>query len=250
MRPFIRIAFHAAGVALLLAVCAPLCRAAEPESSLLSGTVTDIFKKGGICMYPIVAGSVIGLALAFERLVSLRRSSLVPKDLVGGVRDALRTGDVDAVARLVDGRDVPLARILSAGLRNRDLGAEQVERVMESTGALEVSRLKRPVKPIAILATVEPLLGLLGTVLGMISTFNVLHRTTVANRVETLAPGIGQALYTTVGGLVVAIPFVLLHSWLVGRVNRAADEWSSLGTDLVTGLTRRQAPPPAGGAAS
>ena len=103
---------------------------------------------------------------------------------------------------------------------------------MEAVGAHEVARLRRPVRPLAVLATVEPLLGLLGTILGMISTFNMLHTTSAAERVEKLAPGIGQALYTTAAGLCVAIPFVMLYHYLNGRVNRAAEEWSLVGTDL------------------
>ncbi len=237
-----RVAF----LALSLALSAAPAVAAEP-APLLSGGILDVLRKGGPVMLVILVASVVGLAIALERLVALRRPKLAPGDLMGSVKAALANADFDGLARAVEDRSEPLARILAAGLAQRDLGSEHVERVMIAEGSREVARLKRPVRPLAILATVEPLLGLLGTVLGMISTFNVLHTTSVSDRVQKLAPGIGEALYTTVGGLVAAIPFVVLSHYLVGRVNHAADAWSGVGTELVNALVRNERR--AGGAA-
>jgi biopolymer transport protein ExbB len=211
---------------------------AEDKAPLLGGSFLDILEKGGIVMGLILLGSIVGLAMALERIVALRRARLLPAALIRDLREATETGQVEDVERLVKDREEPLARILSAGLSHRHLGPQDVERVMETAGGREVARLKGPVRPLAVLATIEPLLGLLGTVLGMIGTFNVLNSTSAAERVERLAPGIGQALYTTVGGLCAAIPFVILYHFLVGRVNRAADEWSALGSDLVLKLSR------------
>ena len=210
---------------------------AGTETGVLSGDLTDIFEKGGLLMYPIVGLSVIGLAFAFERMVALRRGILAPKDLMARVRQAARAHDAEAVGRELGSDGAPLARILRAGLARQPLGSQEMERAMESAGALEVARLRRNVRILAVLATVEPLLGLLGTVLGMIQTFNQLHGTSPAERVEKLAPGIGQALYTTAAGLCVAIPFVLLFHWLSGRINRAVEEWNDCGGDLALGLS-------------
>ncbi len=195
--------------------------------------VKDLFDKGGFVMMIIVGLSVIGVALACERLVSLRQAKLVPRNLKTAVATARNVGSTDQLKSLVDQGKTPLARILKVGLARASGGIPEMERAMESQGALESDRLMRPIRPIGILAQVEPLLGLLGTILGMITTFNLLHTTSAAERVTTLAPGIGQALYTTAAGLAIAIPFVLMHHHLQGRVMRATEEWSVLGTDLV-----------------
>lgn len=226
--PWRRIAF----VLLPTAVLAPTLRAAD-ESSLLSGGILDILQKGGPVMIVILLGSIIGLAVAIERFVALQRKNLLPKDVLDSVRVAKDAGRIESLAQSLSGRTDPLSRILLAGVNVRDQGASYAEKTMESVGSREVARLKRPVRSLAILATVEPLLGLLGTVTGMIGTFNVLHQSSAADRVEKLAPGIGQALYTTVGGLCAAIPFVIVYHFLVGRVHQAAEQWSSLGSDVV-----------------
>ena len=209
---------------------------AQEKEPLLGGTVLDLVDKGGIVMILILIGSVIGLALAFERIVNLRRSRLCPKDVISSIRDAAKNGDVDAATSLLEPRNDPLARILKAGIQRKGQGLTEVEASMEAVGSKELNRLKRPVRPLAILASVMPLLGLLGTIIGMIATFNLLGDTSPADRVQKLAPGIGQALYTTAAGLCVSIPFVVLYHYLMGRVNRMAEEWSSVGTDLALAL--------------
>lgn len=224
-------------ILLVLAVPCSLAWAGAPvadDEKLLGGGVIDVIEKGGAVMIIILVGSVVALALAFERSVSLRRTVLMPQDLIRSLTDA--GGDAARIEQAVSEHPGPLSRILSAGLRRRHLGTHAIEQGMEAQGGQEVARLKRPVRPIAILATVQPLLGLLGTIFGMIGTFNVLAGTAAAERVEKLAPGIGQALYTTAAGLCAAIPCVLLYHWLVGRVNRAAEEWSTVGTDVVLAL--------------
>ncbi|HGY92361.1 MAG TPA: MotA/TolQ/ExbB proton channel family protein [Planctomycetes bacterium] len=215
-------------------MAAPLVFLAAPQAEpLLGGGFADIFEKGGVVMYIIVGLSVVGLAFAFERLVALRRGVLVPKAWTGELREAVKSGDAAKVEQFLKEEKGPLARILSAGFAVRNMGRREMERVMEAVGAHELSRVKRPIGPLAVLATVEPLLGLLGTILGMISTFNLLQSTSAADRVATLAPGIGQALYTTAAGLCVAIPFVLLHHFLTGKAHRIAEDWSLVGTEFV-----------------
>lgn len=229
-----------AALPVMVALLAASLRAEEPEP-LLGGGVLDLIDKGGLVMVVILVGSVAGLALAFERLVSLRRRLLCPEPLVQAVRSAVEKQDPAALQESLEDARGPLARILAAGVQRRRAGAREMEMAMEAVGSHEVARLKRPVRSLAVLASVTPLLGLLGTILGMISTFNLLAGTSPADRVETLAPGIGQALYTTAAGLCVSIPFVLLYHWLGGRVNRAAEQWSLLGTDLAAAVSQGDA---------
>lgn len=221
----------------MLLLLIPPAAAQAAERPLLGGGAIEIVQQGGIVMLIILAGSVAGLALAFERVVALRRRQLVPHELVSALRNAIQSGSFGEAKRLADAGSTPLARIVAAGL-NCPGGAASMEKSMEAVAGREVQRLKRPVRPIAVLASVMPLLGLLGTILGMIRTFNMLHGVSAADRVEALAPGIGQALYTTAAGLIVSIPFVFLFHHLNGQVNRAASEWSVLGTELVAAAGR------------
>ncbi len=168
-----------------------------------------------------------------ERLVSLRSRRLVPVNIREGLERARSSGCVEELDELIQDEATPLARILVAGRKRQSWGIAEMERAMEAQGELECTRLRRPIRPLATLAQVEPLLGLLGTIIGMITTFNLLHTTSAAERVSRLAPGIGQALYTTAAGLAVAIPFVLLHHHLQGRVMRTVEEWNVLGTSYV-----------------
>ena len=205
---------------------------AADEGNLLGDGFLEIIKQGGPVMIIIMALSVVGLAFAFERMVALRRGVLVPKRALAELKSSFQAQDRGTTARILGENKGPVFRILQAGHERRHHGAREMERAMEAVGAHEVAKLRRPTRPLSVLATVEPLLVLLGTILGMISTFNMLNTTTSAERVEKLAPGIGQALYTTAAGLCVAIPFVILYHYLNGRVNRAAEEWSLVGTDL------------------
>ena len=223
-------------VAVAFVASAGVCWAAEPEP-LLGGGISQILDTGGIVMIIILVGSVVGLALAMERLVTLRRSALVPSDFVEEVKAATEKRDWKTLESVCNAGKGPLARILQAGFRLGRHDAREMERAMESRGRHEVVTLRRPVKPIAILATISPLLGLLGTILGMIATFNLLGDTSPADRVQTLAPGIGKALYTTAAGLCVAIPFVILYHVLTGRILRAASEWSLIGTDILASMS-------------
>lgn len=223
----------------------PLLSAAPEEAAsdkLLGGGVQEILDRGGIVMILILLGSVVALALAFERAVATRARVLVPKRWVRELREKLEAGSMTEVGRMVAERKAPLARILLAGWKRRELGPSAAESAMEAAGGHEVARLERPIRPLSILANIQPLLGLLGTILGMIGTFNVLHDTTPSERVAKLAPGIGQALYTTAAGLCAAIPCLLLFHWLRGRVHRVAERWSQVGEEFLLALAKEDTP--------
>jgi biopolymer transport protein ExbB len=210
---------------------------AETSAGRVGGSVKDVVEKGGVCMVFILIGSIAGMAIVFERLVQLRKSTLLPAATMKAVRDALAAGQKDSILAIVSGGKSSIERIIHSGLKRVSYGPQEMERFMEIIGSREVTRLKRPVKPLAVLASVEPLLGLMGTVFGMIKTFKVLNTSTAAERVSKLAPGIAEALYTTAGGLVAAVPFLIFYHYLNGRVNRAAEEWSIIGTELVEAWT-------------
>lgn len=232
MRTSSHAALRVAIAASVVVIASPSAFGAEGGTALVDG-MKEIVVKGGVCMIFLLIGSVMGVAIIFERFVSLRSGLLAPPSRLKALREKIRAQRFDEVRKDVDREAAPLDRILAAGLRRAEKGHDEMEKTMAAVGSRELHRLKRPSRYLAVLASVQPLLGLMGTVFGMIKTFNVLHSTSAAERVGKLAPGIAEALYTTAAGLVSAVPFLIAYHYFLGKANAAADRWSEVCTDLV-----------------
>jgi biopolymer transport protein ExbB len=181
-------------------------------------TIGEFFEAGGFLMWPILGCSVVVLGLAIERYLSLRRRRLLPVAVVDAVED-LGRGHEDAAAAAVHGAAAPAARVLAAGLRRRGFALPEVEKAMEDQLLKEGARLRSHVRGISLMAAVAPLLGLLGTVVGIAEAFATVEQTGLG-KPENLAAGIKVALYTTIFGLCVAIPATLIAAHLHGRVRQ------------------------------
>lgn len=176
-------------------------------------TIGEFFAAGGELMWPILGCSVVVLGLSIERYYTLRRSNLLPPAVQGAIEQVLAGGEPDPA-----GLDRSAAgRALAAGLRRRGLPLPDVERAMADQLHKESARLRGNVRGISLMAAVAPLLGLLGTVLGIAEAFATVEQTGMG-KPEFLAAGIKVALYTTIFGLGVAIPATLLAEHLGGRV--------------------------------
>jgi biopolymer transport protein ExbB len=182
-------------------------------------TVGEFFSAGGIMMWPILGCSVIAVGLAFDRYLQLRRTRLLPQVVVDAV-EQVAGGRAEVIAAGIAEADAPAARVLAAGLRRRGHALADVERAMGDQLAKEGARLRSNIRGVALMATVAPLCGLLGTVLGIAKAFAAIEKSGL-DRAETLAAGIGVALYTTIFGLIVAIPSTLLAAHLQSRVRRS-----------------------------
>jgi biopolymer transport protein ExbB len=172
--------------------------------------VIDILVKGGVFMYPIILCSIIALAVFLERLWVLRRKQILPPDFVRNVEDLLKKEKVSEALFLCQGDTSSIARIFLAGLKNAGRGMWLVKESVEERGGREAVILEKRVGILATIANLTPLLGLLGTVSGMIKTFNVISVQGVGNPAP-LAGGIAEALITTAAGLCVAIPTLVGH---------------------------------------
>jgi biopolymer transport protein ExbB len=186
-------------------------------------TIGEFFTAGGFLMWPILGCSVVVLGLAIERYLSLRPARVLPqvvRDAVGQVCD----GRASVIEAGIAEASAPAARVLHAGLRRRGFPLADVEKAMEDQLAKETLRLRGNVRGITLMAAVAPLLGLLGTVLGIADAFAVVEQTGLgkAESSEALAAGIKVALYTTILGLFVAIPATLVAAHLHGRVRKLA----------------------------
>lgn len=181
----------------------------------------ELIKEGGWLMLPIIACSVIAMAIVIERLWTLRRPRIMPDKLVGRVWQWYRYNQLDAerIDRLRNGS--PLGRILAAGLVNRGHSREVMKEAIQDTGRQVVADMERYLDALGTIASVAPLLGLLGTVFGMIDVFSVIMNAGVGDP-GVLAGGISEALITTAAGLSVGIPTLLFHRYLDGKVNKLA----------------------------
>jgi biopolymer transport protein ExbB len=176
-------------------------------------TIGEFFAAGGFLMWPILGCSVIVLGLAIERYLSMRLARLLPRPVLDAARRLQEGGSAPELAAAT----APGARVLAAGLRRRGLPLADVEKAMEDQLAKEGARLRGNVRGITLMAAVAPLLGLLGTVVGIAQAFATVEQTGLG-KPENLAAGIKVALYTTIAGLFVAIPATLVAAHLQARV--------------------------------
>ena len=195
----------------------------------------ELIKAGGWVMAPIIALAVLALAIILERFWSLRRKEVLPDGLGEEVRDWARGRQLDPKHIDILRRNSPLGELLAAGLDVRHRPREIIKERIEDVGRHVAHRLERFLNTLGTIAAVAPLLGLLGTVFGMIEMFLDILTAGVgdANR---LAGGIGQALISTAAGLCVAIPAVIFHRYLRGRITEYVVEMEQQATALLDAL--------------
>jgi biopolymer transport protein ExbB len=178
----------------------------------------EIVQSGGWLMIPILLCSVLAAAIGFERLWTLQRSRVAPRNLLAEVWGVLNNGEYDA-ARLRELRNGSgLGQVFAAGIVNARRGREIMKEAMAEMEGQVTHDLERYLTALGIIASVAPLLGLLGTVVGMIDVFSALMLEGAGNA-NVLAGGISTALITTAAGLSVAIPALIFHRFLLRRVD-------------------------------
>jgi len=172
--------------------------------------VVDLIVKGGILMYPIIFCSIIALAVFLERIWVLRTKRVIPEEFIGNVEELIRKQKISDAIFLCQGEPSSIGKIFLSGLKNAGRGMWLVKEAVEERGGREAAILEKHVGILSTIANLSPLLGLLGTVSGMIKTFNVISVQGVGNPAP-LAGGIAEALITTASGLCVAIPTLVCH---------------------------------------
>lgn len=191
----------------------------------------SIIEAAGWPIWTIVAASVVSLAIIFERLLSLRQSVVAPDGLLPRMLEAYRGQGADSASlrALTDGS--PLGRVLAAGLRNAGQSREVMKEAIEDEGRLVVSQLERFLTTLGSIAAMAPLLGLLGTVVGMIELFG--SQTPAGTNPHVLAHGISVALYNTAFGLIVAIPSMMFYRYFRAKVDVLLVEMQAQAVKLV-----------------
>ncbi len=186
-------------------------------------TVFEYYMSGGPVMHPLLICSVVALTVVVERAILLRRSRVVPKGFAQLMFELIRLRRWEAVTLLCQKRQCAAGRLGEVLVANRGLSREALKQRVEEAGRREAAEFDRYLPFLAAIGTVAPLLGLLGTVGGMILTFEVL-KSEGEGTAQNLAGGLSQALIATYGGLVVAIPVVLAHRWLQSTADQRVIE--------------------------
>lgn len=179
----------------------------------------DIIMAGGWLMLPIIACSAISLAIVIERFWTLNPRRVLPRKLVNQIWQLQQKGQLSSQWVRKMRASSPLGRVLASGLMNANASRVVMKESIEETGRHVAQGLERYLNTLGTIAAITPLLGLLGTVIGMIKVFSVITTVGVGDPGE-LAGGISQALVTTAAGISVAIPTLIFHRYFRGRVNR------------------------------
>ncbi|MFO7738437.1 MAG: MotA/TolQ/ExbB proton channel family protein [Desulfatiglandaceae bacterium] len=192
----------------------------------------DLIVKGGIFMYPIIFCSIVALAVFFERLWVLRRRHIIPEDFIRNVEDLLKKQKISEAIFLCQSDMSSIAKIFLAGLRSTQKGMWLVKEAIEERGSREATTLEKNVGILSTIANLTPLLGLLGTVSGMIKTFNAISVHGIGNPAP-LAGGIAEALITTATGLCIAIPTLVCYRFLKDKASKLIFEMEENSIRLV-----------------
>ena len=199
----------------------------------------EIVQAGGWVMLPIIAGSILAFAIILERLWTLQEKRVLPPNLSKEVwalvkDDSLSRRQIDTL-----NNSSPLGQILAAGINNRHRNREVMKESIEDTGRHVVHELNRYLNSLGTIAAISPLLGLLGTVIGMVNVFAAITTHGVGDP-GVLAGGISEALITTAAGLCVAIPSLIGYRYLRGRIDALVVQMEREALTLVESLLRKQ----------
>ena len=199
----------------------------------------EIVQAGGWVMLPIIAGSILAFAIILERLWTLQEKRVLPPNLSKEVWALVKDDSLSRRQIETLNNSSPLGQILAAGINNRHRNREVMKESIEDTGRHVVHELNRYLNSLGTIAAISPLLGLLGTVIGMVNVFAAITTHGVGDP-GVLAGGISEALITTAAGLCVAIPSLIGYRYLRGRIDALVVQMEREALTLVESLLRKQ----------
>jgi len=199
----------------------------------------EIVKAGGIMMVPILFSSVVAIAIIIERLWTLQRDKVLPKDLFEKIWQWVEGNQLEDRHLQALQQNSPLGKVLAAGLANRNQPREVLREAIEDAGRHVAHEFERFLNALGTIAGMSPLMGLLGTVLGMIRTFNSITTQGIGNP-ATLASGIAEALVATAAGLMVAIPSLVGYRWLRRYIDNLVVDLEKEAIKLVDAVAKKE----------
>ena len=189
-----------------------------PIEKMLS--LWELSKAGGIIMIPIAILSVIAIYIFIERLLTIKKAAGEDLNFMNNIRDFIHDGKIDAALSLCKSKDSPIARMIEKGVKRIGKPLRDIAAAIENIGQLEIDGLEKNVSTLKTIAGAAPMLGFLGTVIGMIQAFHQMYISGNSVEISQLAGGIMQAMVTTVAGLIVGIAAYVAYNYLVARVSR------------------------------
>jgi len=196
----------------------------------------EVFEKGGFLMYPIFICSLVAVTIFFERMFYLKSVKTKSKRFVDRVKNLVKKGSIELAVSACRKSPTPISQIMLAGLMKYGQRREDIKEAIEDSANQEIPLLEKNLSTLSTIGNITPLLGLLGTVFGMIKAFNVIAVMGVG-KPEALAEGISMALLTTAFGLSVAIPTIVIYNYLSHRVDKLIREMEMSCVDLLELLT-------------
>ena len=194
---------------------------------------SSLLYKGGIIMIPILLGSIVALAIVINRINYFLSLKMDLDSFIDKIHSLVRKNDIDQAINECASVKHPVARIFRSGLENIDKDRIGIERAMERTGVIVMGEAEKYMLLLVVIIGVEPMLGFLGTILGLIQSFMAWEQLAGSVTVSFLAGGIYQAMITTAGGLLVAIPYYVIYHVMVGRINLLAKDLNHQGEELL-----------------
>jgi biopolymer transport protein ExbB len=196
-------------------------------------SVVDFMEKGGIFMYPILLCSIVGLSIFLQKMWALRAKRVIPEEFLNDLYRLISMRKIGEATVLSRANGSSIARIASAALINSDKPKEELKEEIEEAGRKEALELGRYIEGLGAISNVSTLLGLLGTISGMIKIFKVISEQPIVNP-PSLAGGISEALYTTAFGLLVAIPAYIAYKYTSGKADMLTSELEEEGRRIMT----------------
>jgi len=209
-----------------------------PQEAGGDGLVNSLvmrFNEGGDYMWPVLIALILGLAIAFERIITLNRADINTRKFIIAVKEALETGGIAPAEEVCANTRGPVASVFQAGLLRHDEGIEAVEKAVVSYGSIEMSFLERGLVWLSLFIALAPMFGFLGTVVGMVAAFDAIE-TAGDISPSLVAGGIKVALLTTVFGLITAIILQFFYNYIVSKIDRIVIDMEEASIELIDSL--------------
>ena len=196
----------------------------------------EIFLKGGLIIWFILATSILGMAVVIDRFIVIRRAKINVPAFMIRLRGLIKKNDISGAVSVCMQEKSPIANIIRKGLKKYKFGHNRVKESIENAGKQEVNKLEKGLSILATIAGVAPFLGFLGTVTGMISAFMTIEDLAGSANPSDLAGGIWEALLTTAFGLIVGIPAFAFYNYFVNGVKKLVGDMETVANDVVDTL--------------
>lgn len=199
----------------------------------------ELLIKGGPILWVILALAIPVLAILAERILYFRRIATDEDKLFARVKGAIEKGHYDEALAICDTVEAPIGGLIRAGLENRTLPEAELKDAVRDAAVRELPQIEHTIAAVNVIANISPMLGLLGTVSGIINSFNVLGEFGAVSDPSVLAKGISEALLTTAAGIVIAVPAMVAYAWLSGKANAVIGRLEGQANEMVRVVRRK-----------